>query len=75
MPVGPAEDFRFAGILNEHKTPRRRTQGWLLFSWLDTNDMNDGVNRSDKLITNNVHYLVKGCELLGRRFANQAIRT
>ena len=42
--------------------------------WVDTDDLNDGLNRGGKPINNDLHYSVKGYELLGRRFADKAIQ-
>lgn len=48
-----------------NKTPR--------CSWVNTDDLNDGLNRRGKPIKNDLHYSVKGYKTLGRRFANKAI--
>ena len=42
-------------------------------TWVDTDDLNDGLNRRGKPIRNDLHYSVKGYESLGRRFAHRAI--
>ena len=41
--------------------------------WVDTDDLNDGMNRRGKPIKDDLHYSVKGYESLGRRFAHKAI--
>ena len=43
-------------------------------AWVDTDDLNDGVNAKGQEIKDNLHYSVKGYDLLGQRFAEQAIR-
>lgn len=43
------------------------------FDWVDTDDLNDGVNRKGKEITNDLHYSAEGYKTLGRRFAEKAI--
>jgi len=42
-------------------------------AWVDTDDLNDGLNKKGKEIKNDLHYSVKGYELLGKRFAEKAI--
>jgi arylsulfatase A-like enzyme len=41
--------------------------------WVDTDDLNDGLNRRGRTIKNDLHYSVSGYDSLGRRFAYQAI--
>jgi Carbohydrate esterase, sialic acid-specific acetylesterase len=42
-------------------------------SWVNTDDLNDGINKRGEKITNDLHYSVKGYKLLGERFAEKAI--
>ena len=42
-------------------------------AWVDTDDLNDGLNKKGKEIKNDLHYTQKGYELLGKRFAEKAI--
>ena len=42
-------------------------------SWINTDDLNDGVNKRGLLIENDLHYSVKGYIILGQRFADAAI--
>ncbi len=42
-------------------------------AWVDTDDLNDGLNKKGKQIKDDLHYSVKGYELLGKRFADKAI--
>ena len=41
---------------------------------VNTDDLNDGVNRRGKEISNDLHYSAQGYVELGRRFAKEAIR-
>ena len=42
-------------------------------AWIDTDDLNDGLNRAGKQIKNDLHYSVAGYDTLGKRFAQKAI--
>jgi hypothetical protein len=42
-------------------------------AWINTDDLNDGRNWSGQEIENDLHYSVKGYEILGQRFAEKAI--
>ncbi len=42
--------------------------------WIDTDDLNDGLNRRGKEISNDLHMSVKGYEMMGLRFAEAAIK-
>ena len=42
-------------------------------AWVDTDDLNDGVNRDGKEIENDLHYSSNGYIILGQRFAEKAI--
>lgn len=41
--------------------------------WVNTDDLNDGINRKGEKISNDLHYSVEGYKLLGERFASKAI--
>ena len=41
--------------------------------WVDTDDLNDGLNKKGKAIKNDLHYSVQGYKTLGKRFAEKAI--
>ncbi len=43
------------------------------FAWVDTDDLNDGKNRSGKSIENDLHYSGEGYKTLGKRFAESAL--
>ena len=42
-------------------------------AWVDTDDLNDGLNKKGKEIKDDLHYSVKGYTLLGKRFADKSI--
>ena len=44
------------------------------FAWVDTDDLNDGRNRSGQSIHNDLHYSGEGYKPLGKRFAENAVR-
>ena len=44
------------------------------FGWIDTDDLNDGINSKGKVVKNDLHMSVKGYEIMGERFAQKAIQ-
>jgi hypothetical protein len=48
-------------------------QNGLRRTLVNTDDLNDGVNRHGKEISNDLHYSAHGYVELGRRFAKEAI--
>lgn len=44
------------------------------FSWINTDDLNDGVNRNGKEIKNDLHMSAEGYVIMGQRFAEKAIQ-
>jgi hypothetical protein len=44
------------------------------FSWINTDDLNDGINRNGKTITNDLHMSAEGYKKLGSRFAKKSIQ-
>lgn len=44
-----------------------------MFRWVDTDDLNDGLNRAGRPIANDLHYSADGYRVLGQRFAKEAI--
>ncbi|MGB0372757.1 MAG: sialate O-acetylesterase [Opitutales bacterium] len=42
-------------------------------AWVDTDDLNDGVNAKGKAISNDLHYSVEGYKVFGQRLAEAAI--
>lgn len=41
--------------------------------WVNTDDLNDGLNNAGKEISNDLHYSVTGYKVLGERFAQAAL--
>lgn len=41
--------------------------------WVNTDDLNDGLDREGRPVTDDLHYSSEGYDLLGRRFAQKAI--
>ena len=44
------------------------------FDWVNTDDLNDGVNRNGKEIKNDLHMSAEGYVIMGKRFANKTIQ-
>ncbi|SMD42128.1 protein of unknown function [Aquiflexum balticum DSM 16537] len=44
------------------------------FDWVDTDDLNDGVNREGQKIENDLHMSAQGYVILGKRFAEKSIQ-
>lgn len=42
-------------------------------AWVDTDDLNDGVNAEGKTVQNDLHYTVEGYKLFGDRLAEKSI--
>lgn len=42
-------------------------------AWVDTDDLNDGINRNGKKISNDVHYSADGYITFGQRLADKSI--
>jgi hypothetical protein len=43
------------------------------FDWVDTDDLNDGLNREGQKIENDLHMSAQGYVILGKRFAKKSI--
>jgi hypothetical protein len=43
------------------------------FDWVNTDDLNDGLNKKGDTILNDLHMSVSGYKLLGERFAHKSI--
>jgi len=77
--IGRLSDFDMTNDRYPQWTPIRDIQVALakknpLGAWVDTDDLNDGVNRKGKQIKNDLHYSVNGYKTLGQRFADAAIQ-
>ena len=44
------------------------------FEWVNTDDLNDGVNRRGKPIKNDLHYSAEGYKTLGKCLAKVALK-
>lgn len=43
------------------------------FGWINTDDLNQGINRNGKKVKDDIHMSVKGYVIMGERFAKKAI--
>ncbi len=77
--IGRLSDFDMANQKYPHWTMIREIQAKVAdansrFAWVDTDDLNDGVNRRGRAIENDLHYSAEGYKTLGKRFAESALR-
>ena len=77
--IGRLSDFDLKNQRYPHWTMVRKIQVKLgesgpRFSWVNTDDLNDGVNRKGKKIQNDLHYSAEGYKTLGKRFAESALK-
>ncbi len=76
--IGRLNDFDMQNEKAPHWTLIREAQVKVgesnpRFTWIDTDDLNDGLNAKGVEMNNNLHLSVKGYEELGKRFAEKAI--
>ena len=76
--IGRLSDFDTKGKYSQHWEVIREAQMQVATeyprgAWVNTDDLNDGVNSKGKKIANDLHYSVEGYEILGKRFADAAI--
>lgn len=76
--IGRLSDFDMENQKYPHWTKMRDVQVALADSsengaWVDTDDLNDGVNRKGKKISNDLHYSADGYRVFGQRLAEKAI--
>ena len=76
--IGRLSDFDMGDKKYPHWTTVRKAQVKVAEAdprgaWVDTDDLNDGVNKKGKQIKNDLHYSVDGYQILGKRFAEKAI--
>lgn len=76
--IGRLSDFDMANKTYPHWTKIRGIQVEVAgsdpkFSWVDTDDLNDGMNRGGKPIENDLHYSGEGYKTFGKRMAEKAI--
>jgi hypothetical protein len=77
--IGRLSDFSLGNIKYQHWMKVREAQVAVAasnprFTWVDTDDLNDGINVQGKESKNDLHMSVKGYPILGKRFAEEAIR-
>lgn len=77
--IGRLSDFDMANARYPHWTMVREIQVKVAksdprFDWVDTDDLNDGKNRSGKEIANDLHYSGEGYKAFGRRMAGAALK-
>ncbi len=77
--IGRLSDFDIKNQRYPHWTMVRKAQVKLAesnarFDWVNTDDLNDGVNRKGKKIQNDLHYSAEGYKKLGKRFAESALK-
>ena len=83
------EDINFViGRLSDFDLKNARYKDWTMVreiqvkyaeqhprgAWVNTDDLNDGLNRRGKKIANDLHYSAEGYKILGERFADAAIK-
>ena len=76
--IGRLSDFNMDNKISPHWTMVREAQVKVAESdpygaWIDTDDLNDGINEDGIQIKNDLHYSVEGYKLLGKRFAEKSI--
>jgi hypothetical protein len=76
--IGRLSDFDLENKRYPHWTMIRKAQIKVAEehprgAWVDTDDLNDGLNRRGKEIKNDLHYSAKGYKVFGKRLADKAI--
>ena len=76
--IGRINDFDLKNLNYKHWTKIREIQVKFAesndkFSWVNTDDLNDGYNKKGDSINNDLHMSVEGYKTLGKRFAEKAI--
>ncbi len=78
--IGRLSDYdRLSSTRSAHWTMVRNAQEAVAAAdartvWVNTDDLNDGLNRNGQEIDNGLHYSAEGYKILGQRFANEAIQ-
>lgn len=77
--IGRLSDFDLTNERYPHWTKIREIQVKMAdsapnFAWVDTDDLNDGLNKQGKKIKNDLHLSEAGYATLGERFASTATR-
>ena len=78
--IGRLSDFDMNNKRYVHWTKVREAQVKVAdssqkFTWVDTDDLNDGKNRRGKDIKDDLHYSAEGYKTLGLRFAEASLKT
>lgn len=79
MVIGRLSDHDMQNQKFPHWTKMREIQVAIAnsnprFEWIDTDDLNEGVNFKGKTIKNDLHMSVEGYKTMGKRFADKAIK-
>lgn len=77
--IGRLSDFDMSNNKRPHWTMIRDVQVKVAesnprFDWINTDDLNDGVNRGGKEIKNDLHMSAEGYVIMGKRFADKSIQ-
>ncbi|MBU61031.1 MAG: acetyl xylan esterase [Opitutae bacterium] len=77
--IGRLSDFDMSDKKYPHWTKVRQAQVKVAdssqkFTWVDTDDLNDGKNRRGEEIKNDLHYSAEGYKTLGKRFAEACLK-
>ena len=77
--IGRLSDFDMVNKRYPHWTMVREAQVKVAdsdprFVWVNTNDLNDDKNRRGKEIKDDLHYSAEGYKILGKRFAESALK-
>ncbi len=77
--IGRISDFDMSNEKYPHWTQIRDIQVKVAksnnrFDWIDTDDLNDGLNRRGQVIKNDLHMSAEGYVIMGSRFAEKAIQ-
>jgi lysophospholipase L1-like esterase len=77
--IGRLSDFDMSNEKYPHWTMIRNIQVKVAesnprFDWVNTDDLNDGVNRGGKEIKNDLHMSAEGYVIMGKRFADKSIQ-
>lgn len=76
--IGRISDFDMPNRLYKHWTKIREAQVAVAESdpravWVDSDDLNSGLNSKGRMVTDDLHLSVEGYRFLGQRFADAAI--
>lgn len=76
--IGRLSDFDLQNKKYPHWTMIREVQVKVaqsnpLFDWVNTDDLNDGLDKKQRLLKNGLHMSIEGYKIMGLRFAEKAI--